>query len=249
MKTIMKTTNTNLKNFLALLAITIVLVFSSCSNNEDDNLEENSENLSEIVMQDFVEEINNLSVPSALMNSNNQYAQEANAQFESLKSLSTSFSSLFVIPDYALSTKTSSKVVSKSSSSNTQTYSWSSGDTTVEYTITEASDRYSFTYYVTSPDFTGKLMAGYQLIDGSYAEVNLYYDNIVESTIKWWVNDEDIKIELSSDDFKLILESNATDNSGNLKVYYSNTLTALYEWNADGTGTYTNYYTNETYSW
>ena len=64
----------------------------------DDNLDENSKNLSEIVMQDFVEEINNLSVPSALMNSNNQYAQEANAQFESLKSLSTSFSSLFVIP-------------------------------------------------------------------------------------------------------------------------------------------------------
>ncbi|KGL62627.1 hypothetical protein [Polaribacter sp. Hel1_85] len=248
----MKTKNTNIKQIKNLLLITIlstIVLFSSCSSNDDENLDQNG-NLSEIVMQDFKEDIENLSVPESLSNSSNQYAIQANMQFESLRQLSSSFAQLFTIPANAISSKSTTKTAVKSTSlANKQTYTWSSGDTSVEYTITEESDRYSFTYYITSPDLTGKLMDGYQLIDGSYAEVKMYYNNEVISAVKWWVNDNEIKIELDSDDYKLILESNTLDYSGNLKVYYSNKLTALYQWNSDGSGTYTNYYTEETYSW
>lgn len=240
--------NQQIKSLVLATILSTIILFSSCSSNETD-LDE-SGNLSEIVMQDFKEDIENLSVPESLSNSNNQYAIEANTQFETLRQLSSSFSQLFTIPANAISSKSSTKVASKSSSiANSQTYTWSSGDTSVEYTITEESDRYTFTYYVISSDFTGKLIDGYQLTDGSYAEVNMYYDDIVISTIKWWVNNNDIKIELDTDGYKLVLESNTVDYSGNLKVYYYDELTALYQWNSDGSGSYTNYDSEESYSW
>lgn len=248
----MKTKNTNIKQIKNLLLITVlstIVLFSSCSSNDDENLDQNG-NLSEIVMQDFKEDIENLSVPESLSNSSNQYAIQANMQFESLRQLSSSFSQLFTIPTHAISSKSSTKIAAKSAAiSNTQTYTWSSGNASVEYTITEESDRYTFSYYITSSDFTGKLLDGYQLIDGSYAEVKMYYENIVISSLKWWVNDNEIKIELDSDGYKLVLESNTIDYSGHLKVYYDNQLTALYQWNSDGSGSYTNYETEETYSW
>ena len=239
----MKTTN----KFLKLLVLVFAITFAACSNNNDDILEE--EELSEIVMQDFADDIQNMSVPAGLANSNNQYAQQANAQFEALKSLGTSYASLFTIPANATSAKSSSKTASKSTILSTKTYTWSSGDTTINYTISEESDRYSFTYNIVSSSFTGKLMDGYQLKDGSYAQANLYSDNQLVSTIKWTVTETTTKIELDSDGYRFVLESNNSDNSGTLKLYESSTLYATYLWNANGSGTYTDHLNNETYSW
>jgi hypothetical protein len=200
-------------------------------------------------MQDFVEDFQALSVPTGLSSSNNQYAQQANAQFETLKGLGSGFASLFIIPANAVSSKSTIKTASKTNALATKTYIWSSNGTTVTYNITDASDRYSFTYSIESTDFTGKFMDGYQLKDGSYAEARLYAgSNQVVSTIKWWVAANTTKIELDADGYKIIMESN-TDNSGNLKVYEGSFLAALYEWNANGSGTYTDYTTNTTYSW
>ena len=233
--------------FFTILAIVAVMVFTACSNNDDNAAPE--ENLSEIVMQDFVEDFQALSVPTGLSSSNNKYAQQANAQFETLKGLGSGFASLFIIPANAVSSKSTIKTASKTNALATKTYIWSSNGTTVTYNITDASDRYSFTYSIESTDFTGKFMDGYQLKDGSYAEVSLYVDNQTISTIKWWVTASTTKMELDSDGYKLTLESNTADNSGTLKVYDDNFLAALYQWNANGSGTYTDYYTDESFSW
>lgn len=232
---------------LGLATLLLSITLTSCSSNEDDISQ--SEELSEVVMQEFVEDIQVLSVPSGLSSSSNQYAQQANAQFESLKALGTSFAVLFNVPPSALSNKEAIKTFAKSSALNTKTYTWLASGTTVEYSITEESDRYSFSYYITSTDFTGKFMDGYQLKDGSYAESRMYFDNQAISTIKWWVNANSTKIELVSDDFNMTLESNKVDNSGTLKVSSANDLIGAYSWNSDGSGTYTNHLTNETFTW
>jgi len=231
--------------FLAVLTGSF-LMLSSCSSNDSGITE--SEELSEVVMQDFVKDIEALSIPTNLANSNNQYAQQANAQFQSIKALGSTFAALFTVPANAISAKSNVKNEAKSSVLNTQTYTWSSGDISVTYIISEESDRYTFEYSIVSPNLTGKYMDGYQLKDGSYAEMNLYSDNQVLSTIKWWVNANSVKIEMISDGYKLVLEAN-DDNSGSMEVYEGTFLAALYEWNADGSGSYTDYYSNQTYTW
>lgn len=228
------------------LALVAVLVATSCSSNDNDALE--GEPLSEKVMQDFVKDIQALSVPAALSASNNQYAQQANAQFETLKLLGSSFATLFTVPANATSVPSGAKSASKESILNTQTYTWSADGVSVTYVISETSKRYNFEYSIVSPDFTGKFMDGYQLKDGSYAEASLYIDNVAYTTIKWWVETDTTKIELDTDGYKLVLESNS-NNSGNMKVYEGTFLASLYEWTASGSGSYTDYNTNMTYSW
>lgn len=226
--------------------LTSFMVFTSCSSNDESEID--SEDLSQLVMQDFVEDIQALSVPNNLSSSSNPYAQQANAQFTALKSLGSTFAALFTVPANATSGKSASKVTAKSNVLNTQTYTWSGNGISVTYVISESSDRYTFEYSMVSSSYTGKYMDGYQLKDGSYAEANLYADNQVISTIKWWVTGESIKIEMDSDGFKLVLES-MSDNSGTMKVYEGTFLAGLYEWDASGSGSYTDYYTNETYTW
>ncbi|QTE21615.1 hypothetical protein [Polaribacter cellanae] len=232
--------------FLTILAFIGTIVFTSCSSNNND-IEE--QELSEIVMKNFVEDIKNMAVPSNLSNSQNQYAQQANAQFEFLKTIGSSYATLFTVPTNAVAAKLSRKFAGKSNSFTSKTYTWSANGTSITYTITENSDRYSFTYNIVSSDFTGKFMDGYQLKDGSYAEVSLYANNQTVSTIKWWVTNEITKIQFEADNNKLVLELNTSDNSGSIKVYESSFLSALFKWNANGTGSYTDYNTNETYTW
>lgn len=233
---------------LSILLFSLIAVFASCSSNDDNDAP--TEELSNVVMQDFVKDFQALSVPSGLSNSSNQYAQQANAQFNAIKSLGSSFAALFVVPANATSAKsTLDKVAAKSAVIATQTYTWSSGGTSVEYIISEESDRYTFTYNVTSTSFTGKFMDGYQLKDGSYAEAKIYSNNVVISTIKWWINGDSAKVELDSQGIKMVLTSNSVDNSGTLDLFEGTFLFAKYTWNADGSGTYVDYTSNQTFTW
>lgn len=243
----MKTKKNRIKLF-TVLAIVASTVFMSCSSNSNDDNPQ--EELSEVVMQDFVKNVNSMAVPSTLANSNNSFAQQANAQFQAVKAIGSSFTALFNIPVNAVKAKSTSKVAAKNSALNSKTYTWSADGTTVKYTITDNSDRYSFTYHITSQDFTGKLMDGYQLKDGSYAEANLFAGgSSSEATIKWWLNDNVSKVEVNLSGNRLVLESNLNDNSGNLKIYEASSLLGLYEWNADGSGKFIDYTENETYTW
>jgi len=249
MKTTMKKSVKTISKTLAIFMLTSFMVFTSCSSNDESEID--SEDLSQVVMQDFKKDMENLKVPAGLANSSNEYAQQANYQFQSLKTLSTSFTTLFTIPPGATvtSSKSAIKTAAKTAALSTKTYTWSANGTTVKYTISEESDRYNFTYSIESAAITGKLMDGYQLKDRSYAEVKLYYDGITTSTIKWWVNTTSIKIELISDVINYILESNTTDNSGSLKLYDDNNLTETYIWNGLGSGSFTDHLTEQTYTW
>lgn len=242
----------NLKSMYATLFFISALVFTSCSsNNNDDDFEEQQEELSEIVMQDFADTVNNLAVPAAMQNSNDSYAQQALAQFTVLQTLSGSFTEFFTVPGNAVSAKSAInlKNSAKSINLNTQTYTWVLDGLTVTYIITEQSDRYTFSYALGSARNIVKIMDGYQLKNGNYAEVILYDENVEISKIKWSINSNITTIELIADTINYILESNTANNSGNLKLYESNTLYASYIWAVDGSGSYTDHVNNQTFTW
>ncbi|MFK8060378.1 MAG: hypothetical protein AB8B78_09840 [Polaribacter sp.] len=237
-----------MKKILNLFLLATVVFFTSCSSNDDAIV---NEELSEKVMQDFAKNISSLTVPSTMKNSSNTYAQQASSQFTALQSLAGSFTGFFTVPANAVAAKSNakSKTVSKAIVLNSKTYTWSADGVTITYTISEQSDRYTFAYTIASAEITGKVMDGYQLKDGSYAEVTLYDDNTETAKIKWTINDDITKIEVTSDSIKYVLESNTANNSGNLKLYESSTLTASYVWSSDGSGTFTNHISGKTYTW
>lgn len=241
----------NLKSIYVSLLFIGALVFTSCSSNNDDDFEEQQQELSEIVMQDFADNINNLAVPAAMQNSNDSNAQQALAQFTALQSLSSAFTGFFTVPGNAVAAKSASnlKNAAKSANLNTQTYTWVLDGLTVTYIITEQSDRYIFSYALGTGSGIVKIMDGYQLKNGNYAEIILYDENVEISKIKWSINSNITTVELITDSIKYILESNTANNSGNLKLYESNTLYASYIWAADGSGSYTDHVNNQTFTW
>lgn len=231
------------------ILLLFIVAISACSSSDDDFTQ--TEEVAEKVMQDYAENIQKLAVPGALENSDNMYAAQANQNFNAIKSMAFGFGALFILPESAYSSKSRVKTSAKSSATNaSKTYTWSANGQSVTYTITEKSDRYLFEYKVSSNDFTGKLMDGYQLKNGKYSEFKIYGENGAETfNIKYMVDNEITTIDLVSDYQRFVLKSNTNTNAGSLDLYDSNVLAIKYVWTANGTGTYTNYETNETFSW
>ncbi|OSY88944.1 hypothetical protein WH52_04575 [Tenacibaculum holothuriorum] len=234
----------NKLSYLLILVISFSLI--SCGGN-DENVQE-EEQLSSVVMKDFKEKVSAMQLPSTMQNSSNQYAQQANAQFNAVKGLSQGYITLLTIPATATSSSVNDNLQAKSAS-NSKTYTWTANGVTIKYIISESSDRYTFSYTTTYNGTSTKLMDGYQLKNGSYAEAKLYDNNTVVGTLKWWVNGDVAKIEINSDNIKLVLETNTKNKSGFIKVYEYSNLVEEFIWNTDGSGTYKNYNTNETHSW
>ncbi|WP_417784933.1 hypothetical protein [Tenacibaculum sp.] len=234
-----------IKKITTFLLLTVIIGFTSCSS--DDEIQEKE---LASVTEEFQEKVSQMDLPSSLESSENMYAQQASYQFNAVKNLGQSFSAFLTVPPNATSTSSRPERSSKGVyMSGSKTYTWSSDGITVKYTITETSDRYTFSYHIESPDFTGKLISGYQLKDGSYAEFSMYNENSVVATFKFWVNGDNIKAEMISEDQKIYLETNTSSKEGTIKIYESDSLTAEYIWNANGTGSYTNHETNETFTW
>jgi hypothetical protein len=244
MITIMTMKN-NLKSYL-LLALFIATSLISCSESEGNDDIESSVELSEIVMQDFSSTINEIQLPTSLVQSSNQYASQVNLQMQLFKGLTAAFSSLFTVPENAIAAKGSSKLLSKSAT--TQTYTWSAQGITFNYKITEESDRYTFAYDIVSQEYTGSYLNGYQLKDGSLAEINFLGTGEESLKLKWTNLDNIAKMEMDVDDTKLVLESNLNSNAGNMKIYEEGKLTSTFIWNADGSGTYTDHLENQTFT-
>lgn len=244
MITIMTMKN-NLKSYL-LLALFIATSLISCSESEGNDDIESSVELSEIVMQDFSSTINEIQLPTSLVQSSNQYASQVNLQMQLFKGLTAAFSSLFTVPENAIAAKGSSKLLSKSAT--TQTYTWSAQGITFNYKITEESDRYTFAYDIVSQEYTGSYLNGYQLKDGSLAEINFLGTGEESLKLKWTNLDNIAKMEMDVDGSKLLLESNLDDNSGNMKIYENGMLTSSFIWKADGTGSFTDHTENQTFT-
>lgn len=241
---IIKTMKKFLKfNAIVLFSTTLLMVSCSVNDNESEPVEEN---LSEVVMQDFSSTLNEIQLPTNLAQSSDPYASQVNFQMQFFKSLTSAFSSIFIVPDNAFVAKESAKQLVESAT--TQTYTWSSQGITFNYKITEESDRYTFAYDIVSPEYTGSYLNGYQLKDGSLAEINFFGNGEESLTLKWTNLDDIAKMEMDVNDTKLVLESNLNNNAGNMKVYEKGVLTSSFIWNADGSGTYTNHSENQTFT-
>ena len=232
------------KKITTFLLLSVIIGFTSCSN--DDEIQEKE---LASVTEEFQEKITQMDLPSALESSENTYAQEAAFEFNIVKSLALNFSNFLIVPEYASTSSKPEGTASKSAKTlNSKTYTWSEDGVTVSYTITEESDRYTFNYFIESADFTGKFLSGYQLKDGSYAEFSMK-DEDLTITFKFWVNGDTIKAELIFGDEKIQLETNTTTKEGTIKVFNGSYLTYEYVWSSNGTGSYTNYETGDTYTW
>lgn len=242
---IIKTMENKLKLYV-LFAFLTAITITSCSESEGGDDIESSVELSEVVMQDFSSTLNEIQLPTSLSQSSNQYASQVNLQMQLFKGLTAAFSSLFTVPENALAAKKGSKILPKSAT--TQTYTWSSQGITFNYKITEESDRYTFAYDIVSQEYTGSYLNGYQLKDGSLAEINFLGYGEEALKLKWTNLDNIAKMEMDVDNTKLVLESNLNNNAGNMKIYEEGKLTSTFIWNADGSGTYTDHLENQTFT-
>lgn len=237
----MKSTIKKITTFLLLF---VMIGFSSCSN--DDEIQEKE---LASVSKEFQEKITQMDLPSALENSENTHAQSASTQFNAVKQLGQTFSYLLTVPEYASTSSKPEGTASKSAKTiNSETYTWEEDGVSITYTITEESDRYTFNYYIKSTDFTGNLLSGYQLKDGSYAEFSMKNENST-ITFKFWVNGNNIKAELTYGGDKIQLETNTTTKEGAIKIYEGGSLTEEYIWNSNGTGSYKNHNTGASDTW
>ncbi|WP_299625487.1 hypothetical protein [uncultured Tenacibaculum sp.] len=237
----------NLKNLLIVFGL---IILTACSDSNEENVIDNIDRDLSEVNDDLVERLNDVVLPANLTSNSNLGAQQTTAIFSTFQALGTSFTTLFNIPANASSRQ--ANVSSRNSNTlNSQTYTWSDGVTTVNYTISELIDRFTFVYDVTGPEFTGKFMDGYNLKDGSYAEFNIYdtENGGVALNFKLTVTSTSVTCEFTDNDGnRSILVSNS-DGSGNLEIYENNTLTIRSTWNANGSGTLTDFSSGETFTW
>ena len=238
-----------MKKLTSLFVIMGFLIFTSCSNNDEKIINDMKEEELSEVMEDFQKKIQRIEIPDALKENSDANAQQTNVYFNLIKNYGIIFSSYFTIPANA-DIQSSTIVGRGNSTGNNKTYTWSDGNTTINYTITESSDRYTFLYKIVSPDYTGKLLDGYSLKDGSYAELNLIdpSNNNLSLSLKWSFSETTSTLEVNTDDNKFVLKSN-NDNSGNIKVYENGALSSECKWNTNGSGSLINYVTGESYSW
>ena len=241
---IIKTMKKLLKfNAIVLFSTTILFMSCSDSNSESETVEED---LSEVVMQDFATTINDIQLPAGLAQSSDPYASQVSFQMQLFKGFTAAFANLFTVPENALAAKKGSKTLSKSAT--TQTYTWSSEGITFNYKITEESDRYAFAYDIVSQTYTGSYLNGYQLKDGSVAEINFLNNGEDYLKLKWTNLDDVAKMEMNVNGSKLLIESNLNNNSGSMKVYEEGVLTSSFVWNEDGSGSYTDHIENQTFA-
>ena len=105
-----------------------------------------------------------------------------------------------------------------------------------------------FAYDIVSQAYTGSYLNGYQLKDGSVAEITFLGNGEESLKLKWTNLDNVAKMEMDVNGSKLLLESNLDDNSGNMKLYEEGVLTSSFIWNADGSGSFTDHVENQTFT-
>lgn len=239
-----------IKKLTKVFLLACIVAFTSCGGNDSDKPQEKKE-LS-AVTKDFQQKVSKMSVPSSMANSSNVRAKQALARFNTVKNLGRSFSAYLTVPPGATSSVVSNEGIASrgaKTSGKGKTYTWGANGMTITYTINEEDDRYTFNYTIKGGVVNGKIMDGYQLKNGSKAEFKMYSRGKVASTFKFWVNGDIVKAEINTYGSNMVLESNLSNNSGNIKTYYKAKLANEYNWSSDGSGWYKNHATNKKYTW
>ncbi len=244
-----------MKSVLKLLALLFLALSFSCGSDDGETNADNSNNpdnpstsLAESGST-FQNKVSTLEVPAALKENDDSNAQIAFALFTQFQGLSNSFSQLFSIPENAnllpqAGNKNLSDIVS-------ETYTWSAGDTTIRFEISENDDSYTYDYSIISPEYTGKFMTGFVRKDGSLAELQLFStnDSSLTASIIWNTTSIENRVRIITEGAVLDYRSPVDSTSGSIAITEDGILTGTYIWNADGSGSFRNEITNETFSW
>lgn len=238
-----------MKKSISIIMLATLIISSSCSKN-DERIIDNSDTLSE-VMQPFQEKIELIDIPQALKDNSNVDALTVTNQFNTIKSFGTVFSNYLIIPDNASTSNSSAKNTAVNAS---KTFSWSEGDVSITYTITELADRYTFLYSINSNEYSGEVLNGYILKDETYATFTLKndQDGNVYLTSKWWFDNSSVKTEIvNNQNFKYKLDANLDNKSGEIELFDNTNLLVKYLWDENGDGSITTYTTGSpiTSSW
>ncbi|SEL24932.1 hypothetical protein SAMN04487910_2153 [Aquimarina amphilecti] len=241
---------TKFKSVGLIVMIAFTIMFQSCSNEDDGVNIQNEAQLENIQgrIEQYQESIENIEAPDDM----EQYAQQntyaANATFTlaTLQVQALAYSSVFLsIPGDA----EQQSVVGKNGR-NTGTWVWSYGGVTLYYTVTSDATYDYFTYDIEESGVRRTFYEGKISKDGTFYEVRFNGEggeffvmtysktgSIINFTIKDQSND------------RIELVYNEADQSGSIKAFESGVLTESFVWLSNGTGTYTNHTTGETFSW
>ncbi len=244
-----------MKSLLKIIPIVSLLTIIACGSDDNaDTQEKPNNNNNNTTTTDALgsvskvgENIQAIDIPEGLKNNDDPRAQEAELTFTYLKTLTSSFSSFLLIPDNATTTGLGQKNLGIQ---NTTTYTWSANGITINYAITDKGDSYGYVYNIISPDFSGKLFEGASKKDGSSFNLTIFeqdgttslmvtYDKSASTETLVMTTSEGEKIEFVS----------LSNGSGSIKVFEGASLTTEMKWNADGSGSLTDYEENETYTW
>ena len=233
----MKTLN---RKTIYLTSLLFAMLLLGCNKSDDEMPNESP--LHEKVLVDFTTRLNTMAQPENLVNNtSNSSATIARAFFNSIKTSSEIFSSFFVIPQ-----SIESRFVS-----NSQTYTWSDGTSSVSYTITELSDRYTLLLTVEDPtEEIDYKIEGYELKQTNFLKLKFFDDNTLKTELTWELKGEVLHVDLVElfDGDTTKMEYNTNDNSGMIKVYEGTQLTTEIVWNSDGSGTFTDHLANESFT-
>jgi hypothetical protein len=227
----MKTT----KLLFTFLMVVVGLISFSCSKDDD-----NSSSGTTYVKPSIASETEVVTVPTALSNSTSPYAGMAVSYLEMANSMSGMLGYLDVPENASVSKKKSGGV----------TYSWSSEGYSVWVEYSELTTKYTYVLYV---QYTGvskyKVMEVEQNKDGSTGLVKYYNtDGSLLIDYSYVVTSAAVTASLKlyytpTETFTMDIVA-YKDNSGYVKIYESSVLIYNVVWNSAGSGTFT-YYTED----
>ncbi|MHA7055836.1 hypothetical protein ACWGOQ_0001350 [Aquimarina sp. M1] len=241
---------TKFKNISVIIMMAVTIMFQSCSN-DDEVIIENEDQLEDIQnrVREQQESIQNIDTPEAMdaYIGDDVYASSASIYLVSLKSNALAISEAFLqIPDTPAQQSSLAK-----NSATTDVWVWSFGGLTLYYTVTSDANFDYFAYDIEEAGVRRTLYEGKISKDGNYFDVTVYEDDgiTVLSIITYRKMDNIIELDIVTGDNSLELTYNETDRSGTIEVYSAGVLSESYVWLSNGTGTYTNHATGETFSW
>ena len=240
---------TKFKSICVIVLIAFAVVFQSCSK-DDDGVVLNNENQLENIqlnIEQYQDTIDDIEVPEAMEEfaQENTYALRANLNVLSVRTQALLFSSVFLsIPENA----DQQSVINKSNN-DTNTWVWSFQGTTLYYTVTSDGSFYNFIYDIEVEGVRRTLYEGRMAKDGTFYEVGFHAEDGSFLEIIYTKTGNDISIVIIAGDNRIELEYNEIDRSGSFRLFSEGSLQESYIWSTDGTGSFTDHTTEETFSW
>lgn len=220
----------------------ILFLLAACSKDEDPQpaVKGNQVGL-------FAEDARPITVPEAMLESNDPYAMQANL-YLTLSTVFTSYAQYFEVPEGA--TKRSQPITAtnaKMAASGYTVWEWVAMDgSAIAYQYSEQGGQQVFEIFIRegSKDYY-KWYEVKQNLDGKKGTLKLFGDQGVAMQWTWEIKaDESYHLNYDTDYFKYEIISNK-DLSGSIKLYEDSVLTQEMEWDKIGNGWWKEYEAGE----